>query len=272
MSVVEDMQTAVANELGHPARIDERNHRVVVSRHDQGWLAQQRQPGQRGPAEDGELLHQVTELAGPAEFANQGRLRTRPAAIDFAGTDGVVTFGDVTITGLAANTTGVDYTGATLNGNVTFHTLNITGASVSGTKGIDFGGQTTAKNVITTESGNISGVGIGVDLTNANITGTFQYGDGSNTDADGAASAITATTPIVITGMNGINGTYNFLDVVLTGDVSSLSSTVTAYYVDNVTDTRAQTSRYDECGSCQQRPYAIVMRPLTIGVRLGTKF
>ena len=43
-------------------------------------------------------------------------------------------------------------------------------------------------------------------------------------------------------------------------------------YIDNVTDARAQTARYDECGSCQQRIYAIVMRPMTVGVRLGSKF
>ncbi|MEI9906233.1 MAG: TonB-dependent receptor [Asticcacaulis sp.] len=43
-------------------------------------------------------------------------------------------------------------------------------------------------------------------------------------------------------------------------------------YVDNLSDERAQTSRYIECGFCQQRPYAIVMPPRTVGVRIGTKF
>ncbi|MEI9903835.1 MAG: TonB-dependent receptor [Asticcacaulis sp.] len=41
-------------------------------------------------------------------------------------------------------------------------------------------------------------------------------------------------------------------------------------YVDNLSDERAQTARYIECGFCQQRPYAIVMPPRTFGVRLGT--
>ncbi len=43
-------------------------------------------------------------------------------------------------------------------------------------------------------------------------------------------------------------------------------------YIDNLTDERAETARYIECGFCQQRPYAIVMPPRTVGIRLGTKF
>ena len=46
----------------------------------------------------------------------------------------------------------------------------------------------------------------------------------------------------------------------------------TELYIDNLTDERAQTARYIECGFCQQRPYAIVMPPRTVGIRLGTKF
>ncbi|WHU04196.1 right-handed parallel beta-helix repeat-containing protein [Sphingomonas sp. NIBR02145] len=143
------------------------------------------------------------------------------------GSAGTFTFGNVDITGLAANTTAVNLTGAT--GNVTFATLDITGASNTGTRGIDMTGSTTASNVIISGSSTITGVNIGVDLTNAAITGTFRYGDGSNTDANGAASAITAVTPLVIAGLNGGTGTYNFADVKLTGDTTNLS--VSAYFV-----------------------------------------
>ncbi len=158
---------------------------------------------------------------------------TSPAAvgIDIEGINNAITFGDTTISSLGANTTGVDFAGATLNGDVTFATLNISGSSTAGTKGIDFSGQTTAKNVTTTDSGSITGVGIGVDLTNAAITGTFQYGDGSDADGDGAASTITATTPVAIAGVNGAQGTYNFSDVVVTGDTTDLAG-ISAFWVE----------------------------------------
>ncbi|MBB4098239.1 right-handed parallel beta-helix repeat-containing protein [Sphingomonas kyeonggiensis] len=143
------------------------------------------------------------------------------------GSAGNFTFGDVDITGLAANTTAADLTGAT--GNVTFATLDISGASTTGTRGIDLTGSTAAGNIIISGSSTITGVGIGVDLTNAAITGNFRFGDGSNTDADGAASSITAVKPLVIAGLNGGVGTYDFLDVKLNGDTTNLS--VSAYFV-----------------------------------------
>ena len=49
-------------------------------------------------------------------------------------------------------------------------------------------------------------------------------------DADGAASTIDALVPIAITGL-GASGTYNFADVVLTGDTSSLQSNKTMFWV-----------------------------------------
>ncbi|MGE3397434.1 MAG: beta strand repeat-containing protein, partial [Sphingomonas sp.] len=152
------------------------------------------------------------------------------AGIDILnGSAGGFVFGDIDIVGVGANQTGVDLRGAT--GAVTFATLDITGASASGSRGIDLRGSTTAAAIVTSESGTISGVGIGVDLSNAAITGSFRYGDGSNSDADGAASAIDATTPIVIAGLNAASGSYNFADVVLTGDVSALATDVTTFWV-----------------------------------------
>jgi len=44
------------------------------------------------------------------------------------------------------------------------------------------------------------------------------------------------------------------------------------FYIDNLTNARAQLGRYDECGSCYERSYIITNRPLTVGVRLGSKF
>ena len=42
--------------------------------------------------------------------------------------------------------------------------------------------------------------------------------------------------------------------------------------VENAFDKRAQLSRYQECGSCFQRPYIVANTPRTIGLRLGHSF
>ncbi|HVJ03768.1 MAG TPA: hypothetical protein VM662_16435 [Sphingomonas sp.] len=141
-----------------------------------------------------------------------------------SGSAGSFTFGDVDITGLTAGLTAVNLTGAT--GDVTFNTLDIASASATGTRGIDLTGNTGAGDIFVTNSSTITGVGIGVDLTNAARTGDFQYGDGE--DALDVFSTINATTPIVITGLN-VSGTYNFADVNLVGDTTQLS--VNAYFV-----------------------------------------
>lgn len=43
-------------------------------------------------------------------------------------------------------------------------------------------------------------------------------------------------------------------------------------FIENAFDERAEITRYQECGQCFQRPYIVVARPRTIGIRLGTKF
>ena len=42
--------------------------------------------------------------------------------------------------------------------------------------------------------------------------------------------------------------------------------------VENAFDKRAQLSRYEECGTCFQRPYVVANAPRTIGLRLGHSF
>ena len=44
------------------------------------------------------------------------------------------------------------------------------------------------------------------------------------------------------------------------------------FFVQNVGDTRGQLSRFQECGSCGQRPYIVTTTPRTFGVRAGAKF
>lgn len=139
-------------------------------------------------------------------------------------------FGATEITGFSG--TGLDLTGA--KGNATFASLKIVGNGAPGSKGIDLSGSTKIGGFLgTTDPSSIAGVGIGVDLTGALITGTFQFGDGSDTDGNGAASSITAITPIVATGL-GLTGTYNFLDAELTGDITGLTGhQVTVFFVDS---------------------------------------
>ena len=43
-------------------------------------------------------------------------------------------------------------------------------------------------------------------------------------------------------------------------------------FLENAFDTRGQLSRFQECGSCGQRPYIVPIRPQTAGIRLGSKF
>ncbi|WP_431470554.1 hypothetical protein [Sphingosinithalassobacter sp. LHW66-3] len=143
------------------------------------------------------------------------------------GASGGFTFGDVDVTGLGASATAVDLTG--VGGSVSFETLDITGTSITGSRGIDLTGNSTSGNIVVLQGGTITGVGIGIDLTNAAIAGNFRYGDGSNTDADGAASTISGVTPLVIAGLDGGRGSYDFADVNLVGDTTGFS--VRAYFV-----------------------------------------
>jgi outer membrane receptor protein involved in Fe transport len=43
-------------------------------------------------------------------------------------------------------------------------------------------------------------------------------------------------------------------------------------FAENFWDERAQLSRFQECGSCYQRPYVVTYTPRTIGIRAGAKF
>ena len=80
------------------------------------------------------------------------------------------------------------------------------------------------------------------------------------------------------------NGTLNIIDpAALQGRVPSATvlnlavgtmwnDLMAELFITNVTDERAQLTRYEECGFCTQRPYAVVETPRTIGVRFGSKF
>jgi iron complex outermembrane recepter protein len=53
---------------------------------------------------------------------------------------------------------------------------------------------------------------------------------------------------------------------------ATLDSWMVELFANNLTDERAQLTRFQQCGSCSQRSYAVVETPRTIGIRFGSKF
>jgi outer membrane receptor protein involved in Fe transport len=62
---------------------------------------------------------------------------------------------------------------------------------------------------------------------------------------------------------------YTTGDVSIGGDWGNFSIEA---FVQNIWDERGQVSRFQECGSCGQRPYFVPISPRTIGIRTGVKF
>ena len=62
---------------------------------------------------------------------------------------------------------------------------------------------------------------------------------------------------------------YNLVDLAIGYGWSNFTAEL---FADNLFDKRAQLSSTEECGSCSQRPYYVVYRPRTIGLRFGVKF
>jgi outer membrane receptor protein involved in Fe transport len=62
---------------------------------------------------------------------------------------------------------------------------------------------------------------------------------------------------------------YDLVDVAAGYEWSNFTAEL---FASNVFDKRAQLSSFEECGSCAQRPYYVVYRPRTIGLRFGFKF
>jgi outer membrane receptor protein involved in Fe transport len=64
-------------------------------------------------------------------------------------------------------------------------------------------------------------------------------------------------------------GAYTTADFALGGEWGNMSA---EFFVENAFDARAQISRFQECGSCFQRPYEVIITPRTMGIRAGYKF
>ena len=186
-------------------------------------------------------------LAGGDGFllnGNSGTLTAGDTTIDMAGgsgnafratnANGNMTFGNVDVVNLGAGT-GLNLSGGTFDGQITFATLDITGNGTAGSKAIDLTGYVNTKDVVTTNSSAILNVQTGIDLTNANIGAgvRFQYGDGDATNPGTESTIDTTGFAVVTTGM-GSTGEYDLEDVAFgtvlgTTNTSNLSGPT--YYV-----------------------------------------
>ena len=68
--------------------------------------------------------------------------------------------------------------------------------------------------------------------------------------------------------LGGLPG-FGTINLALGADLNAFNIEL---YVQNVLDERGQVSRFQQCGVCFQRPYAVPVNPRTIGLRLGAKF
>jgi hypothetical protein len=169
---------------------------------------------------------------------------TNPGAsgVRIAGSNGAISFANLQVTLGQANTTGFDLSGATVANPITAGDFDVAGGGFAGTLGINLVGATgtgtiqlgnTINNNPAGQTSTITNVARGVLVSSATSLGNFVYGDGaapaeSSIATFGGGRVIDATDSLPLT------GSYNFLDAVLTGDVSNLASSITYYYVDNV--------------------------------------
>jgi hypothetical protein len=154
---------------------------------------------------------------------NSGTLTAGDTTIDMAGgsgnafratnANGNMTFGNVDVLNVGAGT-GLDLSGGTFDGQITFASLDITGNGTAGSKAIDLTGYDNSKDVVTTGASSILNVQTGIDLTNANIANgvRFQFGDGSGSNP-GTESTIDTTGFAVVTSGMGATGEFDLEDV-----------------------------------------------------------
>ena len=143
------------------------------------------------------------------------------AGVDFSGTtSGAVSFADLDIALQTGNTTGVDFSGAILNADVTATDFDLTSASLAATTGINLSGTTGTGTIqlgdtdAAGQSATFAGVNVGVQF-DAATNATFIFGDGEA--ATDTGSSISGTTAIA--GGSAVTlGSYDFDDVgVFTG-------------------------------------------------------
>jgi len=109
------------------------------------------------------------------------------------------------------------------------------------------------------------------------LSGTARYewalGDGRAhlqgvvTHSSSASSALRIG--VSTTDMPPVLHAYDLVDLAVGYDWDKITAEL---FAENVFDKRAQISSFEECGACAQRPYYVVYRPRTMGIRVGYKF
>lgn len=97
-----------------------------------------------------------------------------------------------------------------------------------------------------------------VGSATAHLQGLVAHQSSASSDIRVASAALTGRLPA-----------YTTADFALGASFSKFSLEL---FLQNAFDERGQISRFQECGVCYQRPYAVYIRPQTIGIRAGTKF
>lgn len=144
--------------------------------------------------------------------------------IDVVGSNGIISFGDIDITGLCNCATALDLSGST--STFTAARLDVSGSSGGSSIGIDLSG--TNGGSVTIGSGVITGVDTGVQMGTNGLAGTtanttFSFG------AAGGASITGTTASLDMRGLNPGSGTYAFNGTVLNGP--QLFDTANVIYV-----------------------------------------
>ena len=101
------------------------------------------------------------------------------------------------------------------------------------------------------------------------VQAVVAYQSSASTDLRTAISQTYTGTILNPAALQGDLPAFTTVDLALGADYKTWTI---EFYIRNAGDERAQVSRYEECGMCQQRPYAVVMTPRTFGIRLGSKF
>lgn len=184
----------------------------------------------------------IADSTGTLSFNGQTRI-TNPGVngVDIEGTNGVINFANLDIALQTANTTGLDLSAAVIGGNITATDFDVTSTTAIGTLGVNAVGTTRPGAQVVRlgdnstpfnagQSASISGVARGVQFSSTSNFGLI-FGDSEGVDDTG--SSISATGRVIDDNGTGLpaGGSYDFDDVVFTGDTSNLSA-VSVYYVD----------------------------------------
>ncbi|MBB4002549.1 hypothetical protein [Aurantimonas endophytica] len=159
--------------------------------------------------------------------------------VDIEGTNSAISFADLKINLNTAGTTGLDLSGAVLDGNVTATDFDVTGTTIDTTLGVNLANTTRTgaqvvrlgDTAVNGQSSSIVGTGRGV-LFSPTTDIHFVFGDGEGVIDTGSLIAV-AGRAIDSTGvLLPTSGIYNFADVEFGSSVIDNLASISVYFVD----------------------------------------